>query len=427
MKAALLFAALFLGPVSQAAGVPILRVADSINPGTADYLIAGIESAEKDHAPYLVVVLDTPGGLLTSTRLIVQKILNSDVPIVVFVGPRGAHAGSAGALITFAADVAAMAPATNIGAAHPVTPGGDGGDKTMAAKMANDVAAFAESVAKTRGRNTEWAVKAVKDSASISSDEALKRGVIDLIAEDVADLQAKLPGFRLKAAKGMQQTLPTEKHEFAEHPMGLKHRLVSFFADPNLAYMIMSLGALCIWIELSHPGLILPGVLGVLCVLLSLISFQLLPISYGALALIFVGLAFIVAEVFLPTYGILGVAGIAAFVFGSLFLMDTAAPEYQISLKLILPTAAILAGSAAFIGYTVLKSQRRKHLSGLESLVGEYGEVREVTSPTGGKVFLQGELWSAISRTGAEIPKGAVVVVNEVRRMQLVVSEKTST
>lgn len=426
MKAALLIAALFLGHVSHAAGVPLLRVADSINPGTADYIIAGIESAEKDHAPYLVMVLDTPGGLLTSTRLIVQKILNSDVPVVVFVGPRGAHAGSAGALITFAADVAAMAPATNIGAAHPVSPGGDGGDKTMAAKMANDVAAFAESVAKQRGRNTEWAVKAVKDSASIPSDEALKRGVIDLIAEDVADLQAKLPGFKLKAAKGVQQTLPAEKHEFTEHPMGLKHRLVSFFADPNLAYMIMSLGALCIWIELSHPGLILPGVLGVLCVILSLISFQLLPISYGALALIFVGLAFIVAEVFLPTYGILGVAGIAAFVFGSLFLMDTTAPEYQISLKLILPTAAILAGSAAFIGYTVLKAQRRKHLSGLEAMVGEYGEVRETLSEAGGKVFLQGELWNAISKTGAEIPKGAVVVVNEVRRMQLVVSEKTS-
>ncbi len=403
---------------------PVLTVADSINPGTGDYLIAGIEAAETSKAPYLVIYLDTPGGLLSTTRLIVQKMLGSTVPIVVFVGPRGAHAGSAGALITFAADIAAMAPATNIGAAHPVLSGGGEMDKTMATKMANDTAAFAESVAKARGRNTAVAIQTVKDSASLTADQALKQGVIDLIAEDLSDLRTKLTGFRLRVAKGTLVALPGEAAEFTPRPMSLKYRIVSFFADPNLAYLIMSFGALCLWIELTHPGMILPGAIGTLCVLVSMVSFQLMPISYGALALIVVGLGFIVAELFLPTYGILGVAGIISFIFGSLFLMDTTAPEYQISLKLIFPTAATLAATAVFISFSVLKSQRRKHLSGLEALVGEEGQVRETVGETKGKVFVQGELWNARSDSGTSIPKGSIVVVKQVQHLELVVAEK---
>lgn len=425
MKKLLLIMLLCTAPVWAAKKVPVLTVAGSINPGTGGYLISAIEDAEKTDAPFLVVILDTPGGLLSTTRLIVQKMLNSAIPIVVFVGPRGAHAGSAGALITLAADVAAMAPATNIGAAHPVSGGGEKPDKVMETKMANDTAAFAESVAKARGRNTEWAIKAVRDSASITSEQAVKVGAVDLIAEDVADLQKKLSGVRLRVAKGAAHALPTEDWEFQIAPMPLKYRLVSFFADPNLAYMILSLGTLCIWIELSHPGLILPGVLGVLCVVVSLVSFQLLPISYGALALIFIGLGFVVAELFVPAYGVLGVAGILAFVFGSLFLMDTTAPEFQISLRLILPTAATLAGVAAFLAFNIFKSQKRKPVNGLEAMVGELGEVRETVSEAGGTVFAQGELWSAVATTGTEIPKGSIVVIKSVRRMQLVVAEQT--
>jgi membrane-bound serine protease (ClpP class) len=414
---------LFCAPLWAVGAAPVLIVADSINPGTGDYLISGIEEAENAKAPYVVIHLDTPGGLLSTTRMIVQKMLASTVPVVVFVGPRGAHAGSAGALITFAADVAAMAPATNIGAAHPVLSGGGEMDKVMATKMANDTAAFAESVAKSRGRNATVAVSTVKDSASLTADQALKQGIIDLIAEDVPDLRTKLAGFRLRVPRGTLQQLPEAPVELTPRPMSLKHRVVSFFADPNLAYLIMSLGALCIWIELSHPGLILPGVVGVLCVLVSLVSFQLLPISYGALALIFVGLGFIIAELFLPTYGILGVAGIAAFVFGSLFLMDTTAPEFQISLKLIFPTAATLAATAVFISVSILKAQRRKHLSGLEALVGEVGQVRETVGEKRGKVFVQGELWNARSESGDPIPHGALVVVKQVQHLELVVVE----
>jgi membrane-bound serine protease (ClpP class) len=403
---------------------PVLTVADSINPGTGDYLVNGIEEAEKARVPYLVIHLDTPGGLLSTTRLIVQKMLASTVPIVVFVGPRGAHAGSAGALITFAADIAAMAPATNIGAAHPVVAGGGETDKTMATKMVNDTAAFAESVAKARGRNTTVAIQTVRASASLIADQALAQGVIDLIAEDLPDLRAKLTGFRLRVARGSLTTLPAQTVELTPRPMALKYRIVSFFADPNLAYLIMSLGALCLWIELTHPGMILPGAVGTLCILVSMVSFQLLPISYGALALIFVGLGFIVAELFLPTYGILGVAGMASFIFGSLFLMDTTAPQYQVSLKLIFPTAAALSAAAVWISLSVLRAQKRRHLSGTEALVGELGQVRETVSESKGKVFVQGELWNAKSETGATLSKGSVVVVRQVDHLELVVAEK---
>lgn len=426
MKKRLSLWILFCGLSSAfSATVPVLRVADSINPGTGDYLIAGIEQAEREKAPYVLIILDTPGGLLTTTRAIVQKMLNSDVPIVVYVGPRGAHAGSAGALITLAADVAAMAPATNIGAAHPVSGGGEKPDPVMTAKLTNDTAAFAESVAKTRGRNTEWAIKAVRDSVSVIAEEALKQGIIDLMAEDTAALQGKLSGFRFKTAKRNLTHLPTAAVEFTETPMSLRHRLVSFFADPNLAYLIMSLGALCLWVELSHPGLIIPGVVGALCIIVSLVSFQLLPISYGALALIFLGLGFMVAELFLPTFGILGIAGVLSFVFGSLFLMDTTAPEFQISLKLILPTAAVLTGALIFLGAAVMRSLRNKNLSGLEALVGEYGEAREAISAEDGKVFIQGELWNAKNAEEGIIPKGALVVVKHVQQMKLIVAEKT--
>lgn len=414
-------ALLFANLLWAAPSVPVLTLNTSVNPGTGDYLVSRIEEAEKAKAPYVIIRMDTPGGLLTTTRQIVQKMLNSSIPIVVYVSPRGAHAGSAGALITLAADIAAMAPGTNIGAAHPVVPGDDKPDKAMAAKMANDTAAFAESVAKTRGRNKEWAVKAVKDSVSVTADDALKQGIIDVIAEDMTDLQQKLPGMKFKAPKAGATALPADPVVLVERPMNLKHRAVSFFADPNIAYLIMSLGALCIWIELSNPGMVLPGVIGVICVLISLVSFQLLPISYGALALIFVGLGFVVAELFLPTFGVLGIAGIAAFIFGSLFLMDTNTPEFQISLKLIFPTAAALAAAAIFIGVNILKAQKLKNASGLDTLLGQYGEVREPVSDSAGKIFVQGELWNAVSGTGSEIPKGAVVVVKEVRRMQLVV------
>jgi membrane-bound serine protease (ClpP class) len=248
----------------------------------------------------------------------------------------------------------------------------------------------------------------------------LKDGVIDLLADDVPDLTRKLAGRKLKTPKHGVTELPQPSVTTLVSPMTVREKIVSFFADPQLAYLILSLGALCIWIELSHPGLIFPGILGAMCVIVSLVSFQLLPIDYGALAMILVGLGLILAELYLPTYGIVGIGGLASFIIGSLFLMDTAAPEFRLSLGIILPTAAVLAAFAFALGFLVLKSRKRRHLSGMEAMIGEYGEVREALDPKG-KVFVRGELWNAISIGEVPLPVGSIVTVEETRNMVLLV------
>ncbi len=397
-----------------------LTVSDSINPGTADYIESGIKEGEKSGAPYVLIQMDTSGGLLNTTRQIVQAMLNSPIPVVVWVGPQGAHAGSAGALITFAADVAVMAPGTNIGAAHPVGLG-EKTDKVMADKIANDVAAFAESLAKTKGRNTDWAIKAVRSSSSIIAEEALKMGVIDLMALDAADLSKRVAGFQFKTSKGALKRLPEAPAELIAYKPTIKHKVVSFFADPNIAYLILTIGGLCIWIELTHPGIIFPGVLGAFCIILSLVSFQALPIDYGALALILLGMILLIIEMFVPSFGVLGIGGIVAFIFGSLYLMDTNLPEFRLSLALILPMAALLATTAFGLGLLVVRSRRLKALSGLEAMIGEFAEVREPVSAQSGKVFVAGELWSAISESEEEIPKGAPVRIKAIHKMVLTV------
>lgn len=406
---------------AETPSVPVLTVTDSINPGTADYIISNIDSAEKAGAPYLIIKLDTPGGLLTTTRQIVQRMLGSKIPIVVFVVPRGARAGSAGALITFASDVAVMAPGTNIGAAHPVNSNGEDIDKTMRDKIANDTAAFAEGLSKAHGRNSEWAIKSVRESSSIIAEEALKKDVIDLVAGDLPECLTKLSSYRLKVPKGGITALPEGAATAREVPMSIRQRLVAFFSDPSLAYLIMSLGGLCIWIELSHPGSILPGVIGSVAIILSLVAFQMMPINYGALALVFLGMGMIIGELFLPTYGLLGVGGIASFILGSLFLMDTDVPEFKISLALILPTAAALAAVAFVIGALVLESRRTKTKSGTGAMIGEKAQVRETVSNEPGQVFVHGELWNAIAEDGSPIARGQTVIVAEVRDMLLVV------
>lgn len=404
--------------------IPVITVHDSINPGTGAHISEAIDDARAAGAPFLVMQLNTPGGLLSTTRQVVQDMLNSPMPIVVYVSPKGAHAGSAGALITFAADVAVMAPGTNIGAAHPVAGGGEKMDETMSAKMANDTAAFARSLAKTKGRNVDWAEKAVKTSESITAEEALKQGVIDLIASDLTDLGTQLSGYKFKARKGPLSGLPQGPFEWDTWETKIKNRIVSFFSDPNLAYLIMSLGALCIWVEMSHPGLILPGVVGAICILISLVSFQLMPISYGALALIFVGLGLLIAELFIPSYGVLGVGGAVAFVVGSLFLMDTSDPMFQISLGVILPTATLLVGAILTLAYIVFRVQRQRPRSGTEALIGELAEVKQKVSQKAGKVFVHGELWSAVAIEGEEFSAGSIVQVQSVRDLLLTVSER---
>jgi membrane-bound serine protease (ClpP class) len=341
------------------AAAPVISITDSINPGTGEYFMAAIDEAERTDAPYLFVELNTPGGLLSTTRLIVQRMLNSRTPIVLFVGPRGARAGAAGAILIFASDVAIMAPGTSIGAAHPVTGGNPELEKALEDKGINDTATFAESLAKLRGRNADWATRAVKESASITADEALKKGVIDFMAENREEAQKKLSGYGLKTPKGSLSQLP-ETAQSRRVEMSLKQRLIAFFSDPSLAYLLLALGGLCLWVEISRPGMLFPGVFGGLAVLVSLVAFQWLPINYGALVLVLIGMGMIIAELFLPTFGLLGIGGLVSFILGSLFLMDTDVPQFQISLALILPTAAVLAAAAFVIGALELESRRPK-------------------------------------------------------------------
>ncbi len=401
--------------------VPVIQIADTINPGTADYIITEIEQAEKLGAPFLILQLDTPGGLLNSTRQIIQAMLNSPIPIVVWVGPKGAQAGSAGALITFAADISAMAPGTNIGAAHPVDGSGQVQDKVLAEKITNDTAAFAESLARAKGRNIEWAQSSVRNSSAISSEEALKLKVVDLIANDLDDLEIKLRGFASHTSKNAKIPLPAVKSTLNIIKPTLKQQVVSFFANPTLAYLILSFGALCLWIELSHPGILFPGILGVICLLISLVSFQLLPIRLGALGMLLLGIILLIIELYVPSYGALGIGGILAFVLGSLYLMDTTIPEFQISTLLIFPVATCFAIVVCILSFILLKTRRLKVTDTYLSLVGLFTEANTDITERTGNVFLNGELWSARSADGTLISKNSKVLVQQVNGLVLTV------
>lgn len=407
--------------------IPVIQVADTINPGTADYIISQIARANSNRNPYIILQLDTPGGLLNSTRQIIQAMLNSTVPVVVWIGPKGAQAGSAGALISFAADVAAMAPGTNIGAAHPVDGNGREMNKTLGEKVTNDTAAFAESLAKAKSRNTEWAKQSVYSSKSITSDEAERNNVIDFVVNDLNALEVRLRGYHLKTPKDSLSAIASETGQLTLVSPSLKNQVVSFFANPSLAYIILSLGGLCIWIELSHPGLIVPGIVGSLCVLISLVSFQLLPIRFGALGMLLLGIVLLVAELYVTSYGVLGIGGIAAFILGSLFLMDTNVPEFQISSLLIFPTATCLAIVVCILSYIVWKNRRLKVPDSYQSFVGEVTEANSDITTHTGNVFIQGELWAARTSDGKTIPKGAQVLITQVRGLILTVTNKEKT
>ncbi len=404
--------------------VPVIKISDTINPGSADFILSEIETANGNGSPFAIIQLNTPGGLLTSTRQIIQGILNSKIPIVVWIGPRGSQAGSAGALITFAADIAVMATGSNIGAAHPVQGGGEGMDKTLSDKITNDTAAFAEGLAKAKGRNVEWAKLSVTESKSVTAEEALKLKVVDFLADDLASLERQLRNRKLNTVKNNISQLPETEISLKERFPTLKHQVVSFFANPTLAYLILSIGGLCLWIELSHPGLILPGVLGGICVLISLVSFQMLPIRLGALGMILFGIVLLIAELYITSYGVLGIGGIMAFVLGSLYLMDTNVPEFQISTSLIFPVALCFSIAITILSYLIWKSRNLKLSENYLGLVGLEAEANAEITESTGNVFVQGELWKARSQSAEIIKRGEKVLVKEIRGLVLIVTKK---
>jgi membrane-bound serine protease (ClpP class) len=370
--------------------VYVVKASGTINPGLAEYLIGSMEKSSREGAVCIVIQLDTPGGLALSMRSIVMVMLASEIPVVVFVSPSGARAASAGVMITLAADIAAMAPGTNIGAAHPVNLGQKEMGKTMGEKVINDMVAYTKSIAEKRGRNSEWAEKAVRESVSVTEKEALELKVIDLIAEDLNDLLEKIDGRKLKD-KG---TLHTKGLKTVFLKETLRDKILKTLSDPNIAYLLMMIGMAGLYFELSHPGAIFPGVIGAISLILAFFAFQTLPVNYAGILLIAVALVLFILEMKVTSYGLLSLGGIISLFLGSLMLFEGGAPELRLSWGVLIPTVIMVSGFFVIVAGLVFRSQISKPRTGDKGLIGEVGVVKERLAP-GGKVFVHGELWNA--------------------------------
>jgi len=408
LSAALLVLACLAPSVAQAGHVNVATISGSINPASADHLMKVISRSEADGAVAVLIELDTPGGLLSSTKDIIQAILNARVPVIVYVSPRGAWAASAGTFITMAGHIAAMAPGTSIGAAHPVAVAGgstapaedEEGNAVRdfaAEKAENFTASFIESIAKERGRNAEWAVDAVRNSVAINQDEALEENVIDLVAESREDLLAKSHGREVQVS-GSPVTLDLEGVTVVEIGMSRMNSLLDVLASPDIAVLLMLAGMLGIYVEFTNPGLIVPGAVGAVCLVLGFVALQILPFSWLGLFLLAGGLALFVAEIFFTSYGLLFATGVACFLMGGSMLFDM--PEVNdlnVSFwSVLMPSVA---GMSAFVGIVILavtRSMAMPEITGTGELVGLTGEVRTGLDPNG-MIFVRGEIWKARS------------------------------
>jgi membrane-bound serine protease (ClpP class) len=412
---------LLLGsPAAPAASpVSIIEMDGAIGPITVRLLSAALERARADRSQALIVELNTPGGLERSMRSMVQSILASEIPVIVYVAPTGARAASAGVFITMAAHVAAMAPATNMGAAHPVAVGGGQMDKEMVKKVESDAAAFARTIAAERGRNVEWAEKAVRSSVSATEREAVKLKVVDLIADSVPDLLAKVDGRVVKTARG-PVTLQTRDAIVKRIEVRFRDRLLALISDPNVAYILMMVGMLGIFFELSTPGAILPGVIGGICLILAFFAFQSLPVNWAGLLLILFGLVLLVADIKVTSHGILTIGGIVSMVLGSLMLYDMPESGLQVSWLVIIPTVGATAGLVILAVSLGLRALRRPPATGAAGMVGHVGVVRRALDPEG-QVLVDGELWRAVTPDGP-VPAGESVEIVSVDGLTLTVT-----
>ena len=398
-----------------------ITISDPITPVIAEFIIREITQAEQAQAECLIMKLDTPGGLDLAMRDIVKKILSSEIPVIVYVTPSGARAASAGAIITLAAHIAAMSPGTNIGAAHPVTLGMGELNKEMASKMENDSAAYAESIAEKRKRNKAWVVKAVRESISASETEALKEHVIDLVASDIKALLADIDGREIQTPSGVRR-LATKDAQVIERKMGLREYVLKTLADPTIAYILLLIGLAGLYFEFSTPGVILPGTLGGISLILAFYSLQTLSANYAGLLLILLGLILFIAEIKLASYGLLSIGGIIAVVLGSLMLFDSSAPYLRISWPVIISSTLLIWAFFIFVIGLIVKAQRRKPQSGQDGLIGLTCEV-SADIDLQGKVFVHGEYWNARSCT--LIKKGDEARITAINGMELTVEPIT--
>ena len=438
--------------------VTVLYINDAvINPVIHEYIREGIRSAEAEKAQCLIIELDTPGGLLQSTREIVRDIMNSSVPVVTYIAPRGARAGSAGVFITLASHIAAMAPSTNIGAAHPVGLGGDGGTSKqdlgrllrkaiekkkspapgttkddekagaepegsiLSEKIMNDTVAWIRSIAHARGRNEAWAAEAVEKSVSQTDEEALRMNIIDIIAEDIPDLLKQLNGREVALNEHTKVTLNLTNAIVHDMPLSLRERILLALSHPNIAYILMMLGFYGLLFEVTHPGIGFPGIAGVICLVLGFYSLSLLPVNYAGLLLIILGIILFVAEAHVASYGLLTLGGLVCLVLGSLFLINSEERLMRVSLTVIAPFVLTTAGITLVMVSAAVRAHRRRSVTGRESFIGAKAVADQDFEHGKGTVLIHGEIWQA--RSGDMIKKEDEVQVKEVQGLELVVEK----
>jgi len=409
-KALRLAAFLFLLAVPSPAAIYRITVDAPVHPISSEYIMRSIEKAGSDNASLLIIVLNTPGGLDSSMREIIAKILVSPVPVMTYVGPAGARAASAGFYIGIASDLFVMSPGTNTGAAHPVgiSITGQAMDKTMEEKVTHDAASYIKTLAEKRGRNVQAAEDAVRKSLSYTEREALEKGLIDLVAGSDEEIISHFDGQTLRRFNGETIELQLRGEAIIDIPMTARQKFLLTISNPNLAYILLMLGLLGLYFEFAHPGAVLPGVLGAISLLLAIFSFQILPINYVALLLILLAIGLFILEVKVQSFGILGAGGIIAMIIGSVMLINSPIPELQPSLKIIIPLAVGLSLIFLFLMVLVVRAHSRKACTGKEGLIGEIGTAQTDLSPEG-KVFVHGELWNA--EAGEAIAKGSKVRV----------------
>jgi len=418
---AFLALALLAPGAASASTVVKIRLDDTIQPISAEYIDRTIEHARQINADAVLIELNTPGGLVDSTREIIQKILASPVPVIIYVAPTGSRAASAGFFILESADVAAMAPGTNTGAAHPVILGGEKMDDVMKAKMENDSAAFMRSFVGPRGRNVPLAESAVRESKSWTDQEALQQHLIDYVAKDENDLFRQISAHPIKRFDGKEVKLNLVDAKVDEMQMTLRQHILDFLLDPNIAFMVLAIGALALYTEFNHPGAIVPGVVGVIFILLALFALNLLPTRYAAFTLIIAAFVLFVLEAKFATHGILGLGGIALLTLGGLLLVDGPIPQMRVNIWTALGVSIPLGAITVFLMGIALRARRNKVVTGQQGLIGAIGEARTDIDPEG-KVFVLGELWNAHAPT--RVGMGDHVVVRKVEGLELEVEKK---
>jgi membrane-bound serine protease (ClpP class) len=406
---------LFLFATFSSADVLKITVNDAIQPVTAEYIARALDLAAANHDQAVLIEINTPGGLVDSTREIIDKIVASSVPVIVYVTPSGSRAGSAGIFILEAADIAAMTPGTNAGAAHPVTLIGKP-DETMMKKIENDTAALMRSVTARRGRNVELAESAVRESKSFTEQEALDKKLIDYVAPNEQDLFRQVSGKVFRRFNGAVATLNLTNQPVRNYQMTLKEQILSYIMDPNITLIILLIGALCLYVEFNHPGAVVPGTIGVIFIVLAAFAMHLLPIRYAALAMILVAFLLFAAEAKFASHGVLTTGGIVLLTLGGLLLVDGPIPEMRVHLATALAVSIPLGIITAFLMSIAVRARRNKVVTGEQGLIGEIGIAQTTLAPAG-KVFVHGELWDAVSTV--PVPAGERIVVRQVDGLTL--------